>query len=174
MDAQTPHHRYASTSSTAMANDPKGEARAAKDLLPKPEVMQVHLEEAQKHLVKVVQRQQYGEVMVQLEAGKINKPTSRHEFVVKDKEMRKLNPFVDDNGILRVGSRPNPRLTETQRRQNPCLKVPWRYLNPCLQAPQRHRNSCSKEPQRHQNPCLEMPWRRPHPRLESEAPKSSP
>ena len=35
---------------------PKAKTRAAKDLLPKPEVTQVHLEEAQKRLIKAVQR----------------------------------------------------------------------------------------------------------------------
>ena len=84
---------------------PKAKTRAAKDLLPKPELPQVHLEEAQKLLIKALQRQQYGEVMVQLEAGKIDKPNSRHEFVIKNKEMQKLNPFVNDDSILRVGSR---------------------------------------------------------------------
>ena len=84
---------------------PKAKTRATKDLLPKPEVTQVHLEEAQKQLVKAVQRQNYGEVIAQLEAGKVNTPNSRHEFIVKNKQMRMLNPFVDDEDILRVGSR---------------------------------------------------------------------
>ena len=49
---------------------PKAKTRATKDLLPKPEVTQVHLEEAQKQLVKAVQRQNYGEVIAQLGGGK--------------------------------------------------------------------------------------------------------
>ena len=84
---------------------PRAKTRAAKDLLPKPEVTQDVLEEARKQLVKSMQRHHYSDVFEQLELGKVFKPESRHDFIIKNKEMRKLNPFVNDDGILRVGSR---------------------------------------------------------------------
>merc|ERR1712074_203409 len=84
---------------------PRAKTRAAKDLLPKPEVTQDVVEEARKQLVKSIQRQHYSDVFEQLELGKVFKPESRRDFIIKNKEMRKLNPFVDDDGILRVGSR---------------------------------------------------------------------
>ena len=84
---------------------PRAKTRAAKDLLPKPEVTQDVLEEARKQLVKSMQRHHYSDVFEQLELGKVFKPESRHDFIIKNKEMRKLNPFVDVDGIIRVGSR---------------------------------------------------------------------
>ena len=80
--------------------------RRARDSIPSAnEVTQSELTRAENLIIKDVQYKHFALEIDQLTQSKVNLPNARGQVDKKSKSLRPHNPFIDQDGILRVGSR---------------------------------------------------------------------
>ena len=65
----------------------------------------VRMNMAEKLLIQDVQRKHFGQDLDILKANSVNDPQSRNSSSTRSKNLRQHNPFIDDEGTMRVGSR---------------------------------------------------------------------
>ena len=65
----------------------------------------LEIEEAERDIVREIQRNHYGQEMDDLIEQRTSSPSSRGHVKPKSLSLRPHNPFVDEDGLLRVGSR---------------------------------------------------------------------
>ena len=84
----------------------KAKTREARANLPTlASIKKEQLEEAEKDIIREVQRSQFGQEIDDLLQQNVRHPTSRGNVKPKSASLRPHNPFLDNDGILRVGSR---------------------------------------------------------------------
>ena len=70
-----------------------------------PRVSANDVEKAEMHLIRAVQHRFFSLEIQQLKKNRVDTPNSRREMDIKDSSLRALNPFLDADGVIRVGSR---------------------------------------------------------------------
>ena len=78
------------------------------DAPPLPQIVEIHLDEmwvAQDVVFAAIQRRNFPAEIEEIRKKNINNPDGRKELLIKSSALLKLNPFMDAQGIVRVGSR---------------------------------------------------------------------
>ena len=63
------------------------------------------LQAAKLLLLKDIQREAFPKELASLQARRVNQPDAHIEMACRDSKIRALNPFVDSEGVIRIGSR---------------------------------------------------------------------
>ena len=75
---------------------------------PIPVIVEIHLDQmwdAQDVVFAAIQRRNFPAEIEEIRRKNINNPNSRKELLIKSSALLKLNPFMDAQGVVRVGSR---------------------------------------------------------------------
>ena len=75
---------------------------------PIPVIVEIHLDQmwdAQDVVFAAIQRRNFPAEIEEIRRKNINNPDSRKELLIKSSALLKLNPFMDAQGVVRVGSR---------------------------------------------------------------------
>ena len=79
--------------------------RASENNVEDPQLLAADFQDARKRLIRSIQRRHFGPEIESLEEQRIDAPCIRREGSCKISSIAKLNPFVAEDGIMRIGSR---------------------------------------------------------------------